>query len=245
MTSGSTWGGESTVSSVSGQPVRAVAVGGKTGGDDRLFVWAAGPNSLGGSGVVRSLSTLSSGGVFGAVTLAATSGFGQVEGLALQHAVRWNVAITGQTSLYEKPWGVFAATMGDGSAEGGAFNSWSVLGVVQRADPTAGYGFYTPSIARVGGTHRCVYWAHRPGGPDRAELGHRPAGGWDAGVGCRLLPWVCLSPRSCSRSPWATGCSWKSAARGTSARAPTVASRLLAYRYKLLGWTFTLSDADA
>ena len=183
--------------------------------------------------------------MFGAVTLAATSGFGQVEGLALQHAVRWNVAITGQTSLYEKPWGVFAATMGDGSAEGGAFNSWSVLGVVQRADPTAGYGFYTPSIARVGGTHRCVYWAHRPGGPDRAELGHRPAGGWDAEgwaspapLGLPVAPVLLLALASGDgllveeRGAWYVG---------AGAQTVELASRLLAYRYRLPGeWTFTL-----
>lgn len=168
---GATYSGEAGVAADAAAPVRAVAVAGKPATNDRLFVWAAGPNVLGGDPVEIKFRTLSPTGVYGVITLAPIPRFAQVEGLALEYGGDWHVAITGQGGGGDRPWGVFLTQLGDGYAMPSGL--WSAPGTLQRADAGTQYGYTTPSLAAIAGAYRCATWTRRPGGPNRMETAHR------------------------------------------------------------------------
>lgn len=170
---GATWSSEQVVVSDASAPVRAGAIAARPGADDRMFMWASGPNAPGTNSVKLYYRILAGTGAWGPLNTSTLTPFRQVEGLAVHHDGDWHAAVCGQSGEGGAPWGVFLALVGDGySLPAG---SWAGLGTVQRADAESGYRYSYPSLVRIGGASRCSYWARRPGGPDRLELAHHAA----------------------------------------------------------------------
>ena len=243
---GASWSAEQVIGTDAAAPVRAVAVASKPGADDRLFVWACGPNVLGAAVVELRTRTLSPSGTLGTVTPSTVPKFWQVEGLACTYGGDWHVAVTGQDGQGEHPWGVFLTLMGDGSAA--PVGTWLPLGTIQQADAATEYRYDTPSLVNAAGTYRCAYRARRPGGPDRLEIAHRVVSGfgtesWTAPAPAGVdTPGLLVASRTSEvllveeRAAWSLD---------TSIQSVDLTSRLCSYRYRAPGGLFlVLSDAD-